>query len=86
MVEAAVDCDPVAPADDVGEGLGVLAEQRAVDVAGVVGVGAVILLAGFVNRHGEREDQIPYLKAAYAKKMSRLVWDDEDSSQDVGCE
>ncbi len=32
------------------------------------------------------EDQIPYLKAAYAKKKPRLVWDDEDSSQDVGCE
>ena len=29
------------------------------------------------------EDQIPYLKAAYAKKKPRLVWDDEDSSQDV---
>ena len=25
------------------------------------------------------EDQIPYLKAAYAKKKPRLVWDDEDS-------
>lgn len=23
------------------------------------------------------EDQIPYLKAAYAKKKPRLVWDDE---------
>ena len=32
------------------------------------------------------EDQIPYLKAAYAKKKPRLVWDDEDSPQDVGCE
>jgi hypothetical protein len=32
------------------------------------------------------EDQIPYLKAAYAKKKPRLVWDDEESPQDVGCE
>ena len=32
------------------------------------------------------EDQIPYLKAAYAKKKPRLVWDDDDSPQDVGCE
>ena len=24
------------------------------------------------------EDQIPYLKAAYAKKKPRLVWDDEE--------
>ncbi len=24
------------------------------------------------------EDQIPCLKAAYAKKKPRLVWDDED--------
>ena len=32
------------------------------------------------------EDQIPYLKAAYAKKKPRLVWDDEDSPQDVGSE
>jgi len=26
------------------------------------------------------EDQIPYLKAAYAKKKPRLVWDDEDGA------
>ena len=32
------------------------------------------------------EDQIPCLKAAYAKKKPRLVWDDEESPQDVGCE
>lgn len=32
------------------------------------------------------EDQIPYLKAAYAKKKPRLVWDVEESPQDVGCE
>ena len=32
------------------------------------------------------EDQIPYLKAAYAKKKPRLVWDDDESPQDVGCE
>ncbi len=32
------------------------------------------------------EGQTPYLKAAYAKKKPRLVWDDEDSPQDVGCE
>lgn len=32
------------------------------------------------------EDQIPYLKAAYAKKRPGLVWDDEESSQDVGPE
>ena len=30
------------------------------------------------------EDQIPYLKAAYAKKKPRLVWDDEESPQQVG--
>lgn len=29
------------------------------------------------------EDQIPYLKAAYAKKKPRLVWDDEEPPQDV---
>ncbi len=32
------------------------------------------------------EDQIPCPKAAYAKKKLRLIWDDEGSSQDVGCE
>ena len=32
------------------------------------------------------EGQIPYPKAAYAKKKPRLVWDDEDPSQDVRCE
>ena len=32
------------------------------------------------------EEQIPYLKAAYAKKKPRLVWDDEDSPQHVGSE
>ena len=32
------------------------------------------------------EDQIPYLKAAYAKKKPRLVWDDDEAPQDVGCE
>ena len=25
------------------------------------------------------EDQVPYLKAAYAKRKPRLVWDDEDA-------
>jgi hypothetical protein len=32
------------------------------------------------------EDQIPCLKAAYAKKKPRLVWDDGNQPQDVGCE
>ena len=32
------------------------------------------------------EDQIPYPKAAYAKKNPRLIWDGEGSSQVVGCE
>ena len=32
------------------------------------------------------EGQIPYPKAAYAKKKPRLVWDAEESPQDVGCE
>lgn len=36
------------------------------------------------------EEQIPYLKAAYAKKKPRLVWDDEEAPdprpQDMGCE
>lgn len=30
------------------------------------------------------EDQIPYLKAAYAKKKPRLVWDDEDGADAAG--
>ena len=32
------------------------------------------------------EGQIPYLKAAYAKKKPRLVWDDAEEAQDMGCE
>lgn len=29
------------------------------------------------------EEQIPYLKAAYAKKKPRLVYDDEDDSSEA---
>lgn len=32
------------------------------------------------------EDQVPYLRAAYAKKKPRLVWDDEEQTLDMGCE
>ena len=30
------------------------------------------------------EDQIPYLRAAFAKKKPRLVWDDEDGAASDG--